>query len=220
MKIVRQSTELAIDRVGADASAKLQSGFIYATQPGGAATSATEGPRGLNAVNVKPPNNSPAAIVSISDQGRAALAAAQPPTPPSPGGQMVREMTTGADWDYRVYGPGHAHWGAARSTPGAAGPARNIEIGDSSTGSDQFHSTTPGHKSIEPISLRSPAPAIREAQGYALYSIQKSVRLAVSDIDRDGLPDVAAAGPPAGDIQAAVQKFHDMSKSIIGNIRA
>lgn len=33
----------------------------------------------------------------------------------------VREMTTGADWDYRVYGPGDAHYGSitVRSRVGA-----------------------------------------------------------------------------------------------------
>jgi len=43
-----------------------------------------------------------------------------------------------------------------------SGGALNIEIADSSTGSDQFHTTTPGHKYIDSLTLRGPLTAGRK----------------------------------------------------------
>lgn len=151
---IRQSSELAVDRIGAGAGQKLQSGFIYATQPGGAARET-----GLNAVNVKPPapeagqvrppSTQPDAIVTISQAGRDALAAAQP----------------------------------------------------------------------SEHSLRSPAPALKEANNYAMYSIQKALRVATGDSDGDGRSDVAASGPPATQIVPMQRSKHDAMMAAIQNTR-
>jgi phage tail-like protein len=43
------------------------------------------------------------------------------------------------------------------------GGSLNIEVSDSSTGSDQFHTTTPGHKYIDSLTLRGPLTAGRKA---------------------------------------------------------
>ena len=43
------------------------------------------------------------------------------------------------------------------------GGSLNIEVSDSSTGSDQFHTTTPGHKYIDTLTLRGPLTAGRQA---------------------------------------------------------
>ena len=43
------------------------------------------------------------------------------------------------------------------------GGALNIEVADSSTGSDQSHTTTPGHKYIDTITLRGPMTGGRKA---------------------------------------------------------
>jgi hypothetical protein len=109
----------------------------------------------------EPQTPAPAAIVEISDAGRVALAAAQPPTPPTPGGKMLREMTTGADWDYRLYGPGAAHWGQAKATASGG-------LTETTTGSDQFETTSPGHKSVEEL------PAARARHDSASAAIQNT----------------------------------------------
>lgn len=44
-----------------------------------------------------------------------------------------------------------------------SGGALNIEIADSSTGSDQFHTTTPGHKYLDNLTLRGPMTPGRKA---------------------------------------------------------
>jgi hypothetical protein len=43
------------------------------------------------------------------------------------------------------------------------GGGLNIEVCDSSTGSDQFHTTTPGHKYVDTLTLRGPLTAGRKA---------------------------------------------------------
>lgn len=44
-----------------------------------------------------------------------------------------------------------------------SGGSLNIEIADGSTGSDQFHSTTPGHKYVDSLTLRGPLTSGRKA---------------------------------------------------------
>jgi len=43
------------------------------------------------------------------------------------------------------------------------GGSLNIEICESSTGSDQFHTSTPGHKYVEELTLRGPLTSGRKA---------------------------------------------------------
>lgn len=43
------------------------------------------------------------------------------------------------------------------------GGSLNIEISESSTGSDQFHTSTPGHKYVEEVTLRGPLTSGRKA---------------------------------------------------------
>jgi len=159
-----------------------------------------------------------AAIVEISDAGRAALAAAQPPTPRNPGGTMLRETTTGVDWDFRTYAPGATHWGNA-SRASAAGAS---SLTETTIGIDQYETTSPGHKSVEP----APAPAAGDLGGKlsglaheAAHTIQQAVRVATGDLDGDGRADVASAGPPAGDIQQVQKARHDAAMAAIQNIR-
>jgi hypothetical protein len=162
------------------------------------------------------PEPTPAAIVNISDAGRAALASAQPPTPQNPGGTMIREMTTGADWEYRVYGPGHAHWGSASfkaqdSGQGASPAPGASSLSDTTTGSDQFQTTSPGRK--------SPGEVLGTMAHEAAHVVQQSVRLATGDLDGDGRADVAVAGPPSGTIQGIQTARHDAAMAAIQNIR-
>lgn len=44
-----------------------------------------------------------------------------------------------------------------------SGGSLNIEISESSTGSDQFHTTTPGHKYVDTLTLRGPLTGGRKA---------------------------------------------------------
>jgi len=44
-----------------------------------------------------------------------------------------------------------------------SGGALAIEIADSSTGSDQFHTTTPGHKTVDELVIRGPLTGGRKA---------------------------------------------------------
>ena len=43
------------------------------------------------------------------------------------------------------------------------GGSLNIEVADSSTGGDQYHTTTPGHKYVDTLVLRGPLTAGRKA---------------------------------------------------------
>jgi hypothetical protein len=45
----------------------------------------------------------------------------------------------------------------------ASGGSMNIEVADASTGSDQAHQTTPGHKYIDTLTLRGPLTSGRKA---------------------------------------------------------
>jgi hypothetical protein len=44
-----------------------------------------------------------------------------------------------------------------------SGGSLNIEIADSSVGTDQFHTTTPGHKFVDAVNLRGPLTSGRKA---------------------------------------------------------
>lgn len=44
-----------------------------------------------------------------------------------------------------------------------SGGSLNIEVADSSTGSDKFHTTTPGHKYVDTVTLRGPMTPGRKA---------------------------------------------------------
>lgn len=43
------------------------------------------------------------------------------------------------------------------------GGSLNIEVADASTGSDQFHTATPGHKYVEEVTLRGPMTSGRKS---------------------------------------------------------
>jgi hypothetical protein len=77
--------------------------------PGGAQASDGEGSGGRIAVHAAIPG-CPEAAKSLVSLEMGPLTVADKPTQ-IPGG--VRELTTGMDWDYRLYGPGAAHWGQA-----------------------------------------------------------------------------------------------------------
>jgi phage tail-like protein len=47
----------------------------------------------------------------------------------------------------------------------ASGGSLNIEVSDSSTGTDQAHTTTPGHKYVDTLTLRGPLTAGRVSDG-------------------------------------------------------
>lgn len=68
--------------------------------------------------------------------------------------------------------------GATGSEPDSAwetctGGALNIEIADSSTGTDQSHTTTPGHKYVDTLTLRGPLTSGRQAMaGWITETVQ------------------------------------------------
>lgn len=144
----------------------------------------------------------PAATVQISDAGRAALTAAEPKGPAGkPGGQQVREMTTGLDVEYRTYGPGATHWGQASKSAAA--------------GSDKFQTTSPGHKSV--------GDALRTSAHELAHVVQqRTAQMAIGpggDLDGDGLGDRSAVRPST-DIQSAVKAHHDAAMNAIRNMKA
>lgn len=211
---------------GSEAGNKLQSGIIYAS-----ATLVNpelhrpETPRaplpGGGAVQ-------PAAIAEISDAGRAALVASQPPTPGNPGGAMLREMTTGADRDYRVYGPGDAHYGNARRSIGRAGELATTPgpktVGDMTTTTSKRDAEVIVEKQSgsdrSPRAPRELGGNLRTMAHEATHVVQQTVAKATSqDVDGNGGLDRLGLQARGGSLQQVQKSRHDAMMAAIQNTR-
>ncbi|MBM3274617.1 MAG: FG-GAP repeat protein, partial [Candidatus Sericytochromatia bacterium] len=96
---------------------------------------------------------------------------------------------------------------SVRSPGAGTGPAPAA----TTTGSDQYQTTSPGHKSIGHV--------LRTMAHEAAHTVQQAVRVATADLDGDGRADVAVAGPPGPGIQAVQKVWHDAKMAAIQNIR-
>ncbi|HES58542.1 MAG TPA: hypothetical protein ENO21_03830, partial [Firmicutes bacterium] len=115
-----------------------------------------------------------------------------------------------------------------------SGGSLNIEIADSSTGSDQFHTTTPGHKYVDTLTLRGPLSSGREsmttwfADNLGIHDGELFVRLSDGtelsaplqldfidpDSDDDGVLDAAIQGGPGKGAQITTAAIMGLSDPV------